>query len=103
MTKVWRGPLDVGRTPKAPSVRDVAEWMLARVKDDGLLPRHLAAHEIRRDFGEDLVYLSKNHLAITPDVVREFRKLSGDDVVWERGEGRWALRQTFHKPGRDQQ
>ncbi len=88
--------------PKAPSARDVAEWMLARVKDVGFLPRHLAAHEIRRDFGEDFVYRSKNHLAVTPDVVRELRKLSGDDVVWERGKRRWAWRQKFHKPGRFQ-
>ncbi len=90
--------------PKAPSARDVAEWMLARVKDDGFLPRHLAAHEIRRDFGEDFVLRPKSqNLAITGDVLKEFWKLSGDDVVWERGdEGRWALRQKFHKPGRNQ-
>ncbi len=89
--------------PKAPSVRDVAEWMLARVKDDGFLPQHIAAAMIQRDFGEDFVYRLKNqNLAITKDVLEEFRKLSGDDVVWERGEGRWAWRQKFHKPGRFQ-
>ncbi len=89
--------------PKAPSVRDVAEWMLARVKDDGFLPQYLAAAMIRSDFGEDFVHRSKTpNLAITKDVLEEFQKLSGDDVVWERGEGRWALRQKFHKPGRTQ-
>ncbi len=88
--------------PKAPSVRDVAEWMLARVKDDGFLPQYLAAAMIQRDFGEDFVYRSKGHgLSIAADVLREFQKLS-DDVVWERGKGRWAWRQKFHKPGRNQ-
>ncbi len=89
--------------PKAPSARDVAEWMLARVKDDGFLPQYLAAAMIRRDFGEDFVLRTNKHnVAIIVDVLKEFRKLSGDDVVWERGKGRWAWRQKFHKPGRSQ-
>ncbi len=89
--------------PKAPSVRDVAEWMLARVKDDGFLPQYLAAAMIQRDFGEDFVLRIKSHgLSIAADVLKEFRKLSGDDVVWERGERRWAWRQKFHKAGRNQ-
>ena len=77
--------------------------MLARVKDDGFLPQYLAAAMIRRDFGEDFVLRTNKHsLAIAVEVRREFQKLSGDDVVWERGEGRWAWRQKFHKPGRSQ-
>jgi len=89
--------------PKAPSVRDVAEWMLARVKDDGFLPQYLAAAMIRRDFGEDFAYRTKGPgFAIAAEVRREFQKLSGDDVVWECGERRWAWRQKFHKPGRSQ-
>jgi len=89
--------------PKAPSVRDVAEWMLARVKDVGFLPQYLAAAMIRSDFGEDFVHRSKTlSLAINDDVLREFRKLSRDDVVWELREMRWALRQKFHKAGRNQ-
>ncbi len=89
--------------PKAPSVRDVAEWMLARVKEDGFLPQHIAAAMIQRDFGEDFVYRTNKHsIGITQAVRTEFQKISGDDVVWERGERRWALRQKFHKPGRFQ-
>ncbi len=39
--------------PEAPSAHDVAEWMLARLKDVGFLPRYLAAFMIRSKFGED--------------------------------------------------
>jgi hypothetical protein len=84
-----------------PSNADVAKWMLDEVKRDGELPQEYAASEIQDRFGDDFVYENENgNLAISKGVLKEFRKFSERDVVWERGSRSWRPREAGDEPGR---
>ena len=85
------------------STKDVAEWMLEEIKTKNYLEQGAAVFTIQDKFGDDFVYTNDNgNLAIARKILTAFNKLSGDDVVWLRGEKSWATRQDFHKPGRQQ-
>jgi hypothetical protein len=54
----------------------------------------------RPRFGSDCVYENENgNLAIDRKVLSEFRKLTTDDVVWERGERLWRRREDYDPEG----
>lgn len=58
---------------------------------------------VSKKFGKDFVYTNVNgNLSIGKDVLKEFKKLSGDDVVWERGEKAWRYRASYDSAGRQQ-
>jgi hypothetical protein len=62
-----------------------------------------AAFEIEERFGSEFVYVNDNgNLAISRKVLAEFRELTADIVVWERGERLWRLREAHDQPGRQQ-
>jgi hypothetical protein len=85
-----------------PTARDVAEWMLQEVIFREL-DQDYAAHNIQRIFGGEFVYENANgNWAINRNVLKEFRKITGDTVVWERNSRRWRKRGTYDKPGRQQ-
>jgi hypothetical protein len=42
------------------------------------------------------------NMAIRRDVLVAFQRLSGDSVIWERGERMWRKRQSYDEPGRQQ-
>jgi hypothetical protein len=85
------------------STEDVAVWMLEEIKTNDYLEQSGAACTIHDEFGDDFVYTNDNgNLAIAKKVLTAFNKLSGDDVVWLRGEKAWAPRQDYHEPGRQQ-
>jgi len=80
---------------------DVAAWMMGEVTASGVLHQDDAAAQIEAKFGDEFVPLNDNgNMSIRPDVLKEFRKQSGDDVVWERGERLWRKRESFDQPGR---
>lgn len=85
-----------------PGDRDVALWMLERLeKSGGLLYQEEAAWIILQSFGQSFVYENENgNWAISRKVLAEFRKLTEDTVVWERGERCWRRRQSYDTPGR---
>ena len=86
-----------------PSTKDVAEWMLKEIKTKYYLEQGAAVLTIQDKFGDDFVYTNDNgNLAIARKILTAFNKLSGDDVVWLRGEKSWATRKDFHEPGRQQ-
>lgn len=88
--------------PKAPTARDVAEAMWEEVQEDWLYQEH-AVQWIEEDFGPEFVYENENgNPAISRAVLREFRKLSETEVVWERGERAWRRRRDSDHPGRQQ-
>lgn len=61
------------------------------------------ALSIRVQFGEEFVYINENgNLAIDRRVLKQFRALTGDDVVWDRTEFMWRKRETHDEPGREQ-
>ena len=52
-----------------------------------------AVQGIISNFGEAFTYLnSSGSVAISRAVLLEFRKISGDTVVWDRSEVAWRLR-----------
>ena len=80
---------------------EVAEWMLEELKRVRFLEQETAVFEIARRFGSEFVYANDNgNDAIDRGVLKEFRKLSGTNVVWERGERLWRFRQRYDEPGK---
>lgn len=81
---------------------DVAQWMLQKVQRDKDLYQQDAVSEIEDRFG-DFIYDNDNgNPAISQAVLREFRKLTYETVVWDRGERCWRLRDKFDGKGRSQ-
>ena len=87
-----------------PSPGDVARWMLNELDRTGSLLQADAAAGIEREFGPSFIYENENgNPAIDPDVLREFRELTEDDVVWDRWAYKWRHRQPGDAPGRKQE
>ena len=85
------------------TAKEVAEWMAAKIKEEEWYPQELFAGEIEDLFGEEFTYMNENgNRAIDKKVLREFRKLTADTVVWERGERRRRLREDYDEPGKRQ-
>ncbi len=84
-----------------PTPRVVAEWMVSQFDFNGILDQHFAAHGIEGHFGRHFVYINENgSLAIDRRVLRAFRDLTEEDVVWSRGERLWRRRESWDEPGR---
>ena len=86
-------------TPEA-----IAQWMLTRLEASGPLYQADAAGQIEREFGEEFTYLNDNgNPAIDKRVLRAFRKISGDAIVWDRWDFCWRKREAGDAPGRKQE
>ena len=82
----------------------VAAWMLSRIERSGDLYQDDAVSEISDRFGDQFTHENENgNLAIAKAVLAAFRKLTGNTVVWERGERRWRKREKSDDPGRQQE
>jgi len=80
---------------------DVAEWMLEQLRRSDTLYQEEAVFQIQELFGEGFCYENENgNLAIARSVLKEFRRLTVDSVVWERGERAWRWREPTDSPGR---
>ena len=67
----------------------------------GHLYQEVAAAEMKRRFGSEFVHINPNgNLSIDRQVLKEFRTITGDGVVWERGERCWRRRASYDSPGR---
>ena len=90
--------------------KEVAQWMLAQVEENDELLQVQAVADIRRLFGATFVYIGNNgELAIDRRALSQFRKLSGDTVVWVAEHGgaywegaHWRKRCAADLPGRTQ-
>ncbi len=81
--------------------REVAEWMLGELNREDCLHQEAVVSDIESKFGEEFVYTNENgNLAIRRQVLKEFRSISGDDVVWDRTEFMWRKRESHDEPGR---
>ena len=90
-----------GRTGMA-TVKEIAERMLKEVATKDMYHDY-AAHNIQRFFGSDFVHQKASRdwaIRIRKDILNEFRKLSGDAIVWERGSGLWRKRTQSDRRGR---
>jgi Family of unknown function (DUF6953) len=84
-----------------PSSNDVAKWMVEQFHALGALNQGVAAAQIRQTFGGQHTYISKNgNIAISPAVLREFRKMTEGIAVWERANLRWRKRTVFDRDSR---
>lgn len=82
---------------------DVAEYMVKRLDEVSWLYQEQIVYEIQGKFGEPFVYFNANgNLAIGKDVLKEFKRLTGDDIVWERGPRLWRRRLPYDTEGRRQ-
>ncbi|CAJ0892955.1 hypothetical protein AMST5_04263 [freshwater sediment metagenome] len=86
-----------------PTSDDVAKWMLSKFEEKGILYQEECAWDIQEKFGRDFLYDNANgNPAISKKVLDIFTKLSGEGVVWSRGERCWRRRIASDKPGRMQ-
>jgi hypothetical protein len=66
--------------------------MLVELENTGQLYQWEAVLEIQSRFGDDFTYLNESgNFAIDRRVLRAFRHLTEDDVVWRRTEGCWVI------------
>jgi hypothetical protein len=87
----------------APTPATVAEWMAAELEREEFLYQETAVYEIAARFGEEFTYENERGApAISRKVLREFGKLTGDSVIWERREKMWRKRAADDMPGRQQ-
>jgi hypothetical protein len=86
-----------------PTASDVAKWMLDELNREQILYQETAVWEIQEKFGESFVYQNdRGNLAISKEVLSEFKKISEDTVVWIRGQRYWRFREATDEPGRKQ-
>lgn len=83
--------------------QDVAAWMVEELQREGVLYQDVAASEITLRFGEKFTRINANgNVGISKPVLDAFNRLTGDDVVWCRGERYWRKREDWDLPGRQQ-
>jgi hypothetical protein len=83
------------------TVQDVARWMLQEIERHGRLYQENAAIDIDKNFGSEFAPISENgNLVIRQDVLREFRKLTESEVVWDKTERMWRKRDRRDTPGK---
>ena len=98
---------DAGRVAQIETVKstpdDVARWMRDELDRTGSLLQADASAGIEREFGPSFIYMNENgNPAIDKRVLREFRELTGDAVIWDRWEYKWRHRQPGDAPSRRQ-
>lgn len=83
--------------------REVAEWLYEKLKKQGYLYQEEAVYEILEKFGEAFIYENENgNPAINRKVLKEFRKITDNGVVWVRSEKMWRFREEGDSEGRMQ-
>jgi len=76
------------------SVNEIANWMLDELIRQHALYQNAIVYEIKDRFGEDFTYINANgNLAISLDLLSEFKKISNDKVIWDRRERCWRFRE----------
>lgn len=84
----------------AATVADVATFMATGLHAMNYLYQQQIAWETQQTFGDEFVYFNKNmNLAIRPEVLAAFRKLT-PDVVWVRGQRLWRKRAEYDEIGK---
>lgn len=89
---------------KEKTAQDVAQWMMNQVATGRSLYQEQAAWDIKKLFGKKFVYDNANgNPAIDQSVLTTFREVSGEDIVWSRGERCWRKRLPSDVAGRQQE
>jgi uncharacterized protein DUF6953 len=78
------------------SNREVAEWVVEQMGTSHWLYQETIVYKIKNHWGNAYVYANASgNPAISKGVLKEFRKLTEDTLVWERGARAWRPK----KPG----
>lgn len=73
--------------------KKIALWLYDKIKADNYVYQSTVVHEISEVFGEQFTYTNVNgNAAIDEGVLKEFRKLKGDEIVWDRQAFCWHLK-----------
>lgn len=89
--------------PNSATAASVAQWMLDELNRVQFLYQEQVVYDIQSRFGDSFVYTNDSgNPAIAKPVLAAFNKLTGDAVVWERGERMWRRRADYDSPGRQQ-
>jgi hypothetical protein len=77
--------------------------MVDQFRNSDYLYQQVAVYNIQTRFGDQFVYYNQaGNQAIDRRVLAAFRALTGDAVVWERGQRVWRKRHGYDAPGRQQ-
>lgn len=75
--------------------------MKEEIEARGELDQEDAVDYIEKNFGGEHTYFNYGGgVSISRRVLREFRKLTENTVVWERSDRYWRLRKEYDGPGR---
>ena len=70
--------------------KTVAKWLYDKIMAGNYTYQETVVYEIKKIYGDQYTYTNINgNLAIGKDVLKEFGKLKGDDIVWDRSERAW--------------
>ena len=72
------------------TVKEVAGFMLKELKKNGTLPQTGLVDIIKEKFGDEFVF-ETTHGTLTIDrlVIREFNKIKGKDILWDKDRCCW--------------
>jgi len=91
---------DITHKEHTTTPEDVAQWMIDELEKSGQLYQWEAVLELQSRFGDDFTYLNESgNFAIDRRVLRAFRNLAEDTIVWRRREHCWARRGPHDPPG----
>jgi uncharacterized protein DUF6953 len=83
------------------TAKAVAEWMVQEMGASNNLYQSTIAWRMKQHWGDDYVYRNKNgNWGIEKSVLKEFEKLTKNDLVWVRGPRYWRRRTERDGPGR---
>lgn len=81
--------------------QQAAAWMHEQVDEHGTLYQDEAAAEIMERFGEECTYQNEHgNLAISREVLKQFRAATEGSVVWDAAERMWRRREQYDSGGR---
>lgn len=77
--------------------------MVESINQSHILDQRVIAAQIYSKFGSEFVYTNRNgNLAINSQVLRRFRKLTEDSVVWDPQQRFWRKRRAHDPEGKRQ-
>jgi len=80
---------------------EIAFWMFEELKRQGYLYQHTVEYDISVKYGKAFTHINNSgNLAINQEVLKEFRRITTDLVVWGRHERCWRFREDYDDPSK---
>ncbi len=79
--------------------KEVAAWMKQELDSSGYLSQASAVVDIMEKFGGNFYYQNDSgNLAIDKEVLKEFKKIKGEQVDWDKYDKAWRARPSSTSP-----